>query len=284
MGITSAAYYKAYKRRNNPKPNSFQKSDEEVMLAISEIYHGLCKSYGKRKIKHILQVRYGETVSLRRVARLMRKLNLRPRTLRAKRKSNTTILKKASRRVDYLNRDFNADEVNKKWVTDISYIYLSEAKENIYFTSIIDLCSRKVLAWKISKNQSVSIVTDLLVETIKLHKPDKGLIVHSDQGSQYTSYEVEGLMKEYGIVHSFSRPGCPQDNAVIESFHSLLKGEHLHFTELKGIKDASIEISTYINWYNNHRIHESLGYRTPSEAHEEAILRAKEKLDEDSEQ
>ena len=281
--ISRGGYYKQKNRTENPQLNSYQKSDEEVKKAILEIYQGLFRTYGKRKMKIVLQVRYGLQVSVRRVARLMRELNLKPNTTRAKRKSNTAILKKSSKRIDYLVRNFNADSVNKKWVTDISYVPLSNSNQKLYFTSIIDLRSRKVLAWKICDNQTVDIVTNLLTEAVKLYKSSKGLIVHSDQGTQYTGYEVEALMEKYGFTHSFSRPGCPQDNAVIESFHSLLKVEHLRYIELVDIDHAREEISTYITWYNNERIHETLGYMTPSKVHEMTTQEAKNR-DKSSEQ
>ena len=159
-----------------------------------------------------------------------------------------------------LKRDFTADTINQKWCTDITYIYV--LKEGwTYLASVMDLCSRKIIGYACG----TSMTADLAVEAVKNAclnvKDTRGIILHSDLGSQYTSQIFETYLSRKGIVHSFSRKGNPYDNACIESFHSVLKKEEIYLYTSQDFKEARRVIFEYIEaWYNRKRIHSSIGY------------------------
>jgi putative transposase len=164
-----------------------------------------------------------------------------------------------------INRDFSTTGINQKWVTDITYIHT--IKDGwCYLASVMDLNSRKIVGHSMSKNIDTTLAIKALDNAYKLQKPAEGLILHSDLGSQYTSYEFGEYVKEHKLIHSFSGKGNPYDNACIESFHSVLKKEEVNLVKYFNFDVARLAIFEYIeSWYNRERIHSSLGYITPQE-------------------
>ena len=170
-----------------------------------------------------------------------------------------------------LNRNFEADTVFKKLITDITY------KKNknegwTYLASVMDLYDRKIIGWAYGRN----ITAELAVNAVRnacLNIPDtRGIILHSDLGSQYTSEEFEACLKKLGIRHSFSRKGNPYDNACIESFHSVLKKEEVYTTTYHTFEEAKAALFEYIeSFYNRKRRHSALNYRTPQQVEDEAL-------------
>ena len=160
-----------------------------------------------------------------------------------------------------LQRDFTPDEPNTVWCTDITYI--STEKGFFYLSSIMDLFSRKIVAWELSEN----LKTDAVVNTIKKAIKSTGKkpkVIHTDRGVQYTSDEYVKCTK--GIDLSYSAIGNPWDNACIESFHALLKREWIWRFTLKDYSHAYRVIFEYINaFYNTVRIHSHCGYMSPDE-------------------
>lgn len=149
-----------------------------------------------------------------------------------------------------LKRNFYADKPNPKWATDISYIF---TKQGVIYLSIIrDLYDNYIVAYKTGTAQNINLVT----ETIKMAKREvaNGLILHSDQGFQYTSSAYHNLTKEYGILTSMSRAGNPIDNAMAENFFSILKSECIKRHKPETNDQARLIIDDYINFYNFQRI------------------------------
>ncbi|WP_154442265.1 IS3 family transposase, partial [Tissierella pigra] len=135
-----------------------------------------------------------------------------------------------------------------------------------YLASVMDLNSRKIVGYSMSKNIDTTLAIKALDNVYILQKPAEGLILHSDLGSQYTSYEFGEYVKKHKITHSFSGKGNPYDNACIESFHSVLKKEEVNLVKYFDFDAARLAIFEYIeSWYNSERIHSSLGYITPQE-------------------
>ena len=170
-----------------------------------------------------------------------------------------------------LNRNFEADTVFKKLVTDITYIHVKNEGWT-YLASVMDLYDRKIIGWAYGRN----ITAELAVNAVRnacLNIPDiRGIILHSDLGSQYTSEEFEGYLKKLGIRHSFSRKGNPYDNACIESFHSVLKKEEVYTTTYHTFEEAKAALFEYIeSFYNRKRRHSALNYRTPQQVEDEAL-------------
>ena len=170
-----------------------------------------------------------------------------------------------------LNRNFEADTIFKKLVTDITYIHVKNEGWT-YLASVMDLYDRKIIGWAYGRN----ITAELAVNAVRnacLNIPDtRGIILHSDLGSQYTSEEFEDCLKKLGIRHAFSRKGNPYDNACIESFHSVLKKEEVYTTTYHTFDEAKAALFEYIeSFYNRKRRHSALNYRTPQQVEDEAL-------------
>ena len=151
-----------------------------------------------------------------------------------------------------LNRNFNAEKPNQKWVTDISYIH---TKQGVLYLSIIrDLSDNSIVAYKTGTEQNVNLVLSTIREAMKREKVTAELQLHSDQGFQYTSQAYFRLTQSYDITPSMSRRGNPYDNAMAEYFFSILKTECIYRTKLQTYEDARILIDEHIHFYNHQRI------------------------------
>ena len=159
-----------------------------------------------------------------------------------------------------LEQDFFAEKPSQKWVGDITYIYTKETGWT-YLAIVMDLFDLKVVGWSYGLNMA----DDLVIEALKKALINRGLnedgIFHSDRGSQYTSNDYENLLNKLKIKHSYSKKGYPYDNASMERFNAILKKE-----------EAKLAIFEFIeSWYNNIRIHSTLGYITPNEKYNNYI-------------
>ena len=131
---------------------------------------------------------------------------------------------------------------------------------------VIDLYSRKVVGWSMGSRMKASLVCDALTMAIWQRNPDKGLIVHSDQGVQYASHQYRKLLKDNGFIGSMSKKGCCWDNAVAESFFGSLKQERVHWRNYETRYEAQQDVMNYITmWYNSNRLHSYLGYQSPND-------------------
>lgn len=234
---------------------------------MKQAYEDSKQRYGAVKICHILN-NGGTPCSVKRVQRHMSEQELRSVVVKRynHHASHGTV---PDDKVNILKREFGADTINQKWCTDITYIHVQ--KEGwTYLASVMDLCSRKIIGYA----YGTSMTADLAVKAVKNAclnvKNTKGIILHSDLGSQYTSHVFEDFLSSKGIQHSFSRKGNPYDNACIESFHSVLKKEEIYLHTYENFKEAQKAIFEYIEaWYNRKRIHSAIGYLTPQQKEDE---------------
>lgn len=193
----------------------------------------------------------------------MRELKLWPKGTRYKykhynRKSN------AVERPNLLNQIFQTDGKNKIWVGDITYI--PTKKGTLYLAVFLDIYSRKVVGWSMERKMKDSLVVDAFIQAYGKEHPSTGLIVHTDQGSQFTGGNFRALLAKYGAIHSNSRKGNPYDNAVMESFYRIIKRELILDAKYETPEQAQKEIFKYIElYYNTKRIHSSLGYISPTQ-------------------
>lgn len=153
---------------------------------------------------------------------------------------------------DILQRDFKADEPNKKWSTDIAKIALFGKK--LYLSPIIDLYNGEVISYKVSERPVLKQITDMVKEAVRSIGKAESLILHSAQRWQYQHKIYQELLKENGIIQSMSRKGNCLDNAVIENFFGLSKSELFYFEKFKLIEDFRENLNEYIDYYNNRRI------------------------------
>ena len=213
-------------------------------------------TYGYRKITALINQCYTSPINHKRVQRIMQKHHL---NCRVRPKKTTRIGKPYYKTDNLLQRQFKASCPMEVLTTDITYLPFGHSM--LYLSSIMDIYNGEIVAYKIDDKQDQSLVNDTLNQ---IDIPE-GCILHSDQGSVYTSYAYYQLCEEKGIIRSMSRKGTPADNAPIESFHSSLKSETFYINnELNRSNHIVIDIvEKYIKNYNNNRIQQKLGYLSP---------------------
>jgi putative transposase len=161
-----------------------------------------------------------------------------------------------------LNREFTADAPNRKWVSEITYIPTDEGW--LYLAGIVDLYGREVVGWAMGKRMTKELVIDCLKQARTRRQNPKGVLIHSDRGSQYCSKDYQKLLAQDGYICSMSRKGNCWDNAPMESFWGKLKQEWLNGKRFRTREDAKMAIFWYIEvYYKNYRLHESNNYITP---------------------
>ncbi len=228
--------------------------------AIRRIHKESKEIYGAPKITEILRKK-GEIVSERTVGKYMKEMGIR--ACWTKRWIKTTINSDFSSELkNILERDFKPSKPNTVWVSDITYIWTGEGF--VYLTSVMDLYSRKIISWTLSKSMEVRHVIEAINKAKRRRKLDSALVIHSDRGSQYVSKEYKKVTEK--MSRSYSKKGDPWDNACIEAFHSLIKREWLKRFRIKNYEMAHRLVFEYIEtFYNTVRIHSYCGYLSPNE-------------------
>ena len=247
------------------------KNDKELNKLIEHLFHQSRQTYGTRRIKALLLQNEGLILSRRHIGKIMKKLGLSVKGKR-KFKINTTDSNHSLPIANnILNRDFYAGKANQKYVGDITYIPTNEGW--LYLATVIDLYSRKIVGWSMSNSMKTTLVNDALLMALKQRSPNKGLIWHTDRGSQYASYEHRDLLQSYGIIQSMSRKGNCWDNAVAESFFHTLKTELIYHQNFQTKAQANQAIFEYIEvFYNRQRIHSSNNNLSPVAFEEKMLL------------
>ncbi|UUR14483.1 IS3 family transposase [Shigella flexneri] len=217
--------------------------------------------YGYRKI-HLDLRDSGQQCGVNRVWRLMKRVGIKAqvgyRSPRA-RKGEASIVSP-----NRLQRQFNPDAPDERWVTDITYIRTHEGW--LYLAVVVDLFSRKIIGWSMQSRMTKDIVLNALLMAVWWRNPEKQVLVHSDQGSQYTSHEWQSFLKSHGLEGSMSRRGNCHDNAVAESFFQLLKRERIKKKIYGTREEARSDIFDYIEmFYNSKRRHGSSEQMSPTE-------------------
>jgi putative transposase len=262
LGVSRSGYYKHAQGIVSPRALADQALVTAMRaLAIEHYYR-----YGSPRMTVALR-RCGFRCSEKRVARLMRQHQLGAR--RNRRKQQTT------RRDPYqlaspnlLNRGFTIGEINRVWLTDITFILTREGW--LYLSAVLDLASRKILSWSMSKELMRESAMEAIERALTARREANNraveqLMLHSDQGTQYTSNGMRALLKEHDITQSMSRTGNCWDNAPMESFFKTLKCELVDRSDYATRREATESIASYIEYYNYNRLHSSIGYMPPVE-------------------
>ncbi|MEE0840746.1 MAG: IS3 family transposase [Acutalibacteraceae bacterium] len=240
--VSRSGYYDYVKRMDIPA------WDLPLAEKIRECQELCGKTYGYRRV-HIWLERNDIYRNPKTVLRVMQKYGLLSVIRRKKYRNYGDYL---HRYPNLLNRDFNAESPNQKWVTDISYIH---TKQGVLYLSVIrDLFDNSIVAYKTGTEQNINLVLSTIKEAKKKEKVTADLQLHSDQGFQYTSQAYFKLTQSYGITPSMSRRGNPYDNALAENFFSILKTECIYRVKLQTYEEARLLIGEYIHFYNNQRI------------------------------
>jgi transposase InsO family protein len=236
------------------------RENRKLKARIIAIHEESQQRYGAPKI-HFLLKQEGFQVSLKRVQRLMRKAGIF--SIVKKKYKPYPSQEKVVERDNLLQQDFSTRTINEKWVADITYIHT--LKDGwCYLASVMDLHTQKIVGYSFAQSMTTDLVIKALANACDTQQPKHGLILHTDLGTQYTSDAFEQYVKSKGIIQSFSRKGCPYDNACIESFHAILKKEEVNHVNYQDFQSAKRALFQFIEgWYNRNRIHSRLGYLTP---------------------
>ena len=246
FGISRAAYYAWRKRVKQPEP------DAERKQQIMEAYLASKKCYGYRRIALWLREKRSVIINHKAVLRLMNHLGIRSIARKRKPYLKMSRLERYHRYENVLNRDFSATQPNQKWVTDVTYIATQQGWA--YLSIIKDLFDGYIVAHALSLSNSVALVTQTLQQAKDKEKVTDGLLLHSDQGYQYTSQAYFNLTQQYNITPSMSRRGNCWDNAPIENFFGHLKEEALRHRPIPTFQELEEIIDEYIHFFNHERI------------------------------
>ena len=257
LGVSRSGYYAFVKR-----PRSKRCIENEALVErIRTIHEGSRRTYGSPRVHAKLRLE-GCFYNKKRVATLMR-LN--------------DIVAKMTKKFKVQNRDYEVHRCfpnlllkrnpttssNQVWVGDMTYVRVNGVMCNLAI--VMDLHTRKILGWSFAKQRGATLAVEAMQMAIKSQDSTKGVIFHSDQGTDYASHAHRDLLLAHGMTPSMSRSGCCWDNANMESFFHTLKTEMIYFQNFKRMHDAAAYIMDYITFYNSKRIHSSLNYLTPNE-------------------
>lgn len=257
LGVSTSGYYQYIKRIPCPQKQRKRKVTKE----IKKIYEESKQIYGAPKITVELN-KQGYGVSEKYVGNIMRKHNLKAHYIKPY-TSTTKNCDFSSELHNILARDFNPKKPNAVWCSDITYVWTNE-DGFVYLTSIMDLYSRKIISWTLSRSMETEVVLKCLEEAKEKRELDSPVVMHVDRGSQFTSQHYQELTK--GMKRSYSKKGTPWDNACIESFHGIIKREWLNRYKIKTYEEAYRLIFEYLEgFYNTIRIHSHCEYESPNQ-------------------
>jgi putative transposase len=257
LGVSRGGFYAWLTR-----PRSRRSVGDEVLGAqVRQSFVLSDRTYGARRVWHDI-LALGQSCGLHRIERLMREQALRARPRRRglpkDRGERSAIVE------NVLDRQFQADAPNQKWVADFTYIWTAEGW--LYAAAVLDLYSRRIVGWSMQESMTSQLVVDALMMAVWRRGKPLALLHHSDQGSQYTSEHFQKLLKEQGITCSMSRAGDVWDNSAMESFFSSLKTERTARKVYRTREQARADVFDYIErFYNPTRRHSTLGYVSPIE-------------------
>lgn len=240
--------------------SKMEKDNQALTEVIRRIFNENRQVYGAPRIHRVL-VEEGYRSSLNRVARLMRRANIVPKTIR-KFRVTTDSRRSIKPTSNLLNRQFSPMQINRVWASDVTYIPTREGW--LFLAVVLDLYSRKVIGWSMGDRLTSCLAQQALLNALNQRRISDGVLHHSDQGKEYYAHEFQLLLKNNKMVGSMSRKGDCYDNAVVESFFHSLKIELVHQCDYNNREEARISLFDYIElFYNRKRKHSYLGYLSP---------------------
>ncbi len=260
LEVSASAYYERAKGARSAR----SLEDERLLAQIREIHKANYSAYGYRRIWIALR-RAGVGVGRGHVARLMREAGIQGAKRRGRPWGTTKADPEGARRPDLVDRDFTAQRPNELWVAD--FTYLRTWAGMVFFSFVIDVFSRKVVGWQLATNMRTDLVLDALRMALGLRSPgaDVALVHHSDRGSQYTSAEFTQELDDNAVLGSLGSTGDAYDNALAESFVDSFKTELIADRTWRSVEQAELAIVEWVSWFNNERLHSSIGDIPPAE-------------------
>ena len=251
-GLSKQTYF------NNVKKEDFDYKNLEVIHQIEKIFYKNKGNYGYRRITDELKF-LGYRINHKKVQRLMNKLKLKPSEYSSYQGSGDTVIE------NLINRHFVASKPNEKWATDVTEFHCYWGK--LYLSVLLDIYSRDIVAFSVARHPDYDQIDEMLTSAFNTCPNVEGLIIHSDMGWQYNYFKYINTLKEHKVIQSMSRKANCLDNAITESFFSVLKREMFYGSELKysSYEELKAAIEEYIDYYNTRRRKHNLGGLTPAE-------------------
>jgi len=268
LGVSASAYYERARGRRSARAVE----DERLLGRIRELHASNYYAYGYRRMWKTLR-RTGEQVPRCRVQRLMKTHGIHGAKRRGKPWRTTRPDPQARHRPDLVQRDFSVQGPNELWVADISYLRCWEGL--VFFAFVLDAYSRMIVGWQLATHMR----TDLVLDALRMALGQRGagahveLIHHSDRGSQYTSIDYTQTLDDHGVLASVGSVGDAYDNALAESFVDSFKTELIADRVWRSRSQLELAVVEYIGWFNNARLHESVGDIPPVEYEQLHALR-----------
>ena len=266
LPIAPSTYYQQKARQVDPArlPKRAQR-DAVLCVEIDRIWHENRGVYGARKVWRALQ-REDIPVARCTVERLMKKLGIAG-AVRGRRFRTTIPDEQAAQPADLVQRDFTATLPNQLWVADLTYV--STRAGFVYVAFVIDAYSRRIVGWRVSRSLRSDLALDALEQALYARGASENLVHHSDRGVQYLSIRYTERLAEAGIVPSVGSVGDSYDNALAESIIGLYKTEVIeHLGPWNNMVAVEIETLGWVDWFNNRRLLEPIGYVPPTEFEE----------------
>jgi len=244
-----------------PSANVMDSSTWRLCQRMKALFNESRQSLGSRQMMKQLR-KEGINIGRYRVCSLMKQLGLE-----VKRKKRFVLTTDSQHdqpiAENILNREFYPTQKNQSWTTDITYIWTLQGW--VYLAVVMDLYSRRIVGWSLDKQMTTTLVSQALQMAVHLRSPPKGVLHHSDRGSQYASQRYQRQLKQYGMVCSMSRKGNCWDNSPTERFFSSLKREWLTGHIYPNRETAIQDVQSYMQYYHSRRLHTTLGDMTPIE-------------------
>ena len=253
-GVTRAGFY-AWCRRT---PSQRQQADAVLTTAIKQVHQRSRETYGSPRVHQALQ-HAGNKVGVKRVARLMRQHRIVARSARIYRRRPG--VKEFFYRLDNHALATQATACDRLWVGDVTYLKVREGWR--YCAVVMDRYSRRILGWATSARRDVALTLKAFNRAVRTRQPPAGLIFHTDRGIEYAAYAFRERLSELGVVQSMNRPQRMNDNAFMEWFFHSMKSDIYHGIPLESEAQLQRRLQSYIPFYNQERLHSSLGYQTP---------------------
>jgi transposase InsO family protein len=254
--VSRSGFY-AWQRR---EPSVRQLRDEGLIERVRRIHADSRGYYGSPRIQHAL-AQQGTDVSRGTVARVMRCARLQGRSARLYRRSKVA-QKAFFTSIPNTVRAIEPQRINQIWVGDVTYLRVSGQWR--YLAVVMDKFSRRIIGWSLSRTRDAALTLDAVNHALRNRKPESDLHFHSDRGIEYAAWAYRQKLVRRGIVQSMNRPGKMNDNAHMESFFHSMKTEELYGQTFTSDVDLHNALLSYFQFYNQQRLHSSIGYRSPA--------------------
>lgn len=241
-------------------PSARELRDERLTEQVRRIHADSRGYYGSPRIQHALS-QQGTDVSRGTVARVMRGARLQGRSARLYRRSKVG-QKAFFTSIPNTARAIQPERINQVWVGDVTYLRVSSQWR--YLAVVMDKFSRRIIGWSLGRTRDAALTLDAVNHALRNRKPESGLHFHSDRGIEYAAWAYRQKLAQRGIVQSMNRPGKMNDNSHMESFFHSMKTEELYGQTFTSDNALHRALLSYIQFYNQQRLHSSIGYRSPA--------------------